>query len=215
MRRVPKIQMTAASALLIGIVALAGCAPSSPEPSPTAAPTDTATPDPTATSPDSALPPQDIPQTSDGALAEATALIEEYEPVHLRLSTEAAPVDITTPYIVEGSQAAQVVADTVRMNAEMNAALEGDGQFRWMTFYQGSYAAPLEDLVTGEILEYGVAYIQGCLYNEGLTWVQDGKPMEGVSTDPSRWQYTLIYDVQDSRWKISVMDSLPEATFPC
>lgn len=214
MRRVPKLQMTAASALLIGVFALSGCASEvEPQRTPTPAVT-TATPTPTPSA-DGALPAQDAPTTSDATLALATALIDEFLPVNLKISTEAAPAESVAEYIVEGSPAESRIADTVRLNKEYNAGIEGDGQFRWMTYYQGSYAAPLEDPYTGETIEFGSAYIQGCLYNEGLTYTLDGKPDPSVSTEPTRRQYTVDFDTQDSRWKIQNIENLPEATFPC
>lgn len=215
MNRATRTQMTAASALMIGIIALAGCTTEAPKPTSTPTQSATTAPTPTPTPDSGALPPQEGPSSADETLAQATALIDEFLPVNLKLSTEAAPVETTEQYVVAGSPAAQVVADTVRLNAEMNASIEGDGQFRWMTYYQSSYAAPLEDFVTGEVTEFGSAVVQGCLYNEGLTYMLNGQPDDSVSADPIRRQYTVIYDVQDSRWKIQNIERLPEATFPC
>ena len=213
MRRAPKTQMTAASAIMVGIFALAGCTTAAPTPTPSVSQT-VESPTPTAAATPGALPEQEGPKDSDDALAKATELMDEFLPVVLKLSTEAAPAESVAAYIVAGSPAATNVADTVRLNAENNAALEGDGQFRWMTFYQSSYAAPLES-PTGEITEFGSVYLQGCLYNEGLTWTMNGKPMDGASDEPTRWQYTIDFDSRDRRWKIQNIELLAEATFPC
>lgn len=203
----------AAVGVAVAIAAtVAGCT-AKPEPKWTPSQTEES-PTPTAAATPGVLPEQEGPKDSDDALAKATELVDEFLPMNLKLSTEAAPAESMAAYVVEGSPAAQVVADTVRLNAENNAALVGDGQFRWMTFYQGSYAAPLET-PTGEIIEFGSVYLQGCLYNEGLTFVMDGKPVEGYSTDPIRRQYTIDYDASDSRWKIQNIERLTDATFPC
>lgn len=217
MRKATNTTLVAATTLA-AVLALAGCTTATePSSSPTssASPTPTATADPTPSPTTSAgLPSQVGPSNADDTLNQATKLIEEFLPVNLKISTEAAPATSVAAYIVPGSPAESRIADTVRLNAENKAALVGDGQFRWMTYYQTSYAAPLEDFATGEIMEFGSAILQGCLYNEGLTWEMNGQPTD-VSTAPTLRQYTVIYDIADSRWKIQNIENLPDGSFPC
>lgn len=210
----------AVASAAIALVALTGCT-SEPEPkwTPTSgAETPTATPTPTPTPTSTAKPGLDksaAPTSSEEAMQQANAFIEDtFLPRMTALSTEAAPVESMTEYVVPGSQAEQVVADTVRMNKEMNASIVGDGQFRWGTAYTTSYVSVLTNDATDEKVEFGSVALQGCLYNEGLTYMLNGQVNTDVSTDPTRRQYTVVFNPVFEHWQVMRIDQLTEQ-IPC
>lgn len=197
---------TATITLMIAVaLAMAACtptAPTDPTTSPTSSPT--ATPTPTPTPGAVATPsPAPVPTNQQEAITSAATTIESY--LVASFDRDANPElgeSYVGSFLVQGSQAAKLNADTVKNNLEKGWLKVGTPS-TWTTNDAMSYASPSTNAATGETLDFGTAVVYGC--SDNSTWditVPAGQEAPAIPKGAFPAQWTLIFEQNAQVWLI-------------